>query len=58
MPIMLILIKIKSVTVHAFFNKNNFIRTRASDFVKIKNNFRTIEPRTTGKLRTTLFYTI
>ena len=30
-----------------FFYKNNYIRTLASDFVKIKNNFRTIEPRTT-----------
>ena len=33
-----------------FFYKNNFIRTRASDFVKIKNNFRTIEPRTNALL--------
>ena len=37
------------------FYENNLIRRPASDIIKIKNNFRTIEPQITGKWNNALF---
>jgi len=44
--------------LHQVFLKNNFIRTRASDFLKIKNILRTIEPQKRNQIKNSASFKI